>query len=200
MKKQSLIYLFATLFILSGIKAQKTLLNEDFKKTNKDWLNYNGKVSFLFYNGKLIFGNADTLTYNINMPVTIDDGKDFSITATATHTDGKDNYGYGILFGSSDISNYYSFCITSGGYFRLAKSTTTDYSEIIKWTQSAALKKGNYVDNVLKISRKDGNWIIEANGLTLGKAAALPFFGNKVGFSLSNTQRVEFDDVKVVQK
>lgn len=200
MKKQFLISLFATLFILSGTQAQKTLLNEDFKKTNKDWLYYNGKVTFLFYNGKLIFGNADTLTYNINMPATIEDGKDFSISATATHTDGKDNYGYGILFGSSDVSNYYSFCITSGGYFRLAKSTTTEYTEIIQWTQSAALKKGNYVDNELKVSRKDGYWILEANGLTLGRTPAAPFFGNKIGLSLSNTQRVEFDDVKVVQK
>ena len=200
MKKQFLIYLFATLFILSGTQAQKTLLNEDFNKTNKDWLYYNGKVTFLFYNGKLIFANTDSLNYNLTMPVTIEDGKNFSITTTATHTDGKDNYGYGIYFGSSDISNCYKFFITSNGYFCLTKNTPTEYTEIIKWTQSAALKKGNYVENILKVSRKDGNWLIEANDLTLGRIPAMPFFGNKAGFCLSNAQRVEFDDVKVTQK
>lgn len=190
--------LFAALVIGTHAQAQKVLLDEDFNTNKNGWLTYTGKPGFLIYNGKLIFAVDDSLTYNINMPVTVEDGVNFSVTATSTHTDGTNEYGYGIFFGASDLSNYYTFCITSGGYYRLAKSATSGYSEMIKWTLSPAIKTGNYVDNILQLSRQGFNWVLAVNGQTLATVPATAFFGNKIGFTQSVRQRVEYDNVRVV--
>jgi hypothetical protein len=194
---------FQTTFLLlvsilgmnSFSNAQKVLLDEDFNTNRNNWSSYLGaRSNYLIYNGKYIIGINDSLTYNIGMPVTLDDGINFTITVTTTHTDGMDNYGYGIYFGSSDLNNYYSFNITSGGYFRMGK-----FSDIVAWTKTPAVRIGNYVDNVLQITRQGTNWIFEINGQTVSTQPATAFMGNKLGFTQSMNQRIEYDNLKVVQ-
>ncbi len=203
MKKKiiSTISLFAMLLIYSQAQAQKVIIDEDFNTNKNGWVTYTSdKPNFVIYNGKLIFAVTDSFTYNIFMPVTLEDGVNFSLTVNSTHTDGTTNYGYGIFFGASDINNYYAFTITSGGYYRLAKTTAGGgYSEIIKWTTSPAIKNGHYTDNILQLSRQGANWILAVNGQTLATVPAVPFIGNKIGFTLSSMQRVEFDNLKIVQ-
>jgi hypothetical protein len=181
------------------MQAQKVLLDEDFNTNKNGWPIYTDKPNFLIYNGKLIFAVNDSLTYNVVMPTLLEDKKDFSITATCTHTDGSTNHGFGVYFGASDLNNYYSFNISGNGYYRFSKSTTTEYVELIKWTASTAIKIGNYTDNVLQLSRQGTNWTIAVNGQVLATLPATVFFGNKVGFTQSTMQRVEYDNVKIIQ-
>jgi len=150
-KLSSILVLLFAISVHSNAQKQKVILNEDFSSNKNNWLTYIGKVAtYLVYNGKYVFATNDSVsTYNVMMPDSIDVNKDFSITVTATHTDGTDNYGYGIFFGASDINNYYSFYITNNGYYRVAKSSTTSgYSELVKWTTyPAILKTGNQLDH-----------------------------------------------------
>ena len=174
---------------------------EDFSNNKNNWPTYIGTVAdYLVYNNKYVFSTNDSASaYNVFMPLTLDMQKDFSISLTSTHTNGVQNAGYGIFFGASDVSNYYSFDISANGYYRVSKSTSAAYSDIIKWTTTPLVKTGDYVDNTLQVSKVGTNWIFGINGQTVATVPAMAFMGNKLGFNEANIEQVQFDDVKVVQ-
>lgn len=194
------ILLIALLGIQSFAAAQKVLLDEDFGTNRNNWMSSTGgRTNYLVYNGKYIIGINDSSTYNITGPATLDDGVNFTITLTTTHTDGTNNYGYGIFFGSSDVNNYYGFNITGNGYYRLGKSAAGAYTDIVPWTKTTAVRTGDYVENVLQLSRQGANWTLTINGQTVSTVPATAFLGNKLGFTQSMNQRVEYDNFKVIQ-
>jgi hypothetical protein len=180
--------------------AQKTVFYDNFNDNYNKWTTYtNGGISYVIYNGKYVIDVNDSNTYNIFVPVAFDTGKDFSISASTVHTSGDNNHGYGLYFGGSDVNNYYYLYLTSGGYYKLGKSIAGGGSDIIPWTTSTVVKTGNYVENKIKISRQGGSWKIFINDQLINTIAAMPLMGNKVGFTLSVSQRVEFDDLTVTQ-
>ena len=194
------ILLVAILGMHSLALAQKVLLDEDFNTNKNNWLsNLGAKTNYVIYNGKYIIGINDSSTYNITSPAALDDGINFTISLTTTHTDGTNNHAYGIFFGSSDVNNYYCFNITSGGYFRFAKSAAGAFTEIVPWTKTTAVRTGDYVENVLQITRQGANWTLSINGQTVSTVPATAFLGNKLGLNQSMNQRVEYDNFKVVQ-
>jgi len=202
MKKISVTFIFflSMVFAVVRVHAQKVLLDDDFSTNRNSWVTYSGKQNFLIYNGKLIFANTDSSLYLIPMPIALDDSKNFSVSFSTTHTDGVDNHAYGLYFGSSDLNNYYVFYIAANGFYKLAKIVNNQRNDIVDWTQTTAIKTGNYVENVLQLSKQGANWIVGINNQTLRTVPAPAFIGNKLGFTLDNVQRVEFDNVKVTQE
>src|SRR5258708_37575800 len=104
---------FILLFFISAASTaliaqkQKIVLSDDFTLNKNEWPTYVGPVvNYLIYNGKLVVGPDDSLTYNVLIPVNLNTNSNYSITITATHTNGLDNYGYGLVFGASDINSY----------------------------------------------------------------------------------------------
>jgi hypothetical protein len=202
MKKIFITLILLSIFIVrSHAQSGSILMAEDFSNNKNNWPTYIGdKVTYLVYNGKYIFSTNDTnLSYSVYMPVTLDMQKDFSISVVSTHTGGTQNAGYGIEFGAIDGNNYYSFDISANGYYRINKNTATGYTDIVKWTTTTIVKTGDYVDNTIQLSKSGGNWVVGVNGQTVATVPALPFLGNKIGFNQSNIQRIEYDDIKVVQ-
>lgn len=196
----TVILLVAVLGMHSFANAQKVLLDEDFNTNRNNWLsNLGAKTNYVIYNGKYIIGINDSSTYNITSPAVLDDGINFTISLTTTHTDGTSNHAYGIFFGASDVNNYYCFDIASGGYFRLGKSAAGTFTEIVPWTKTTAVRIGDYVENVLQITRQATNWLLSINGQTVSTVPATAFLGTKLGLNQSMNQRVEYDNFKVVQ-
>ncbi len=199
MKTILVLFLLTASYFVQAQK-QKVVLSEDFSNNKNNWPIYMLKnVNHLIYNGKMVIDTDDSSTYNIAIPVTLNADKNYSISLTAVHTGGVDNNAYGLIFGGSDASNYYSFYIASSGYFRVGKSTTTANTDLIKWTTTPLVKVGNYVDNVLEVTKEGPNWKFTINGQSVATIPALPFLGNNIGVSRVSCQRIEFDDLKVVE-
>jgi hypothetical protein len=187
---------------VAGVVAQtpKVILADDFSDNKNNWPVYRVKnTNYLVYNGKLVIDTQDTTLYNVGIPVGLNPDGNYSITVTATHTGGVENYGFGLFFGASDVNNYFNFFITSNGFFRIGKNTSAGFTELVKWTTLAAIKTGNYVDNQLTLSKEGASWKFQINGQTAATIPALPFLGKIIGVSKANDQRIEFDDLKIVE-
>ncbi len=189
-------------FSLHRVYAQneKILLSDDFSSNNNNWLTYTGnKVSYLLYNGKYIIESNDSVVYRVGVPVSLDASKSYSISAAAVHTSGTDNYGYGLYFGAKDPNNCFIFSISANGYYRADEDVNGTYTELVKWTETTAIKKGNYAENILKIKKEGREWKFFVNDELLTSIPAQEFKGTLVGFSKGNAQRIEFDNLKVMQ-
>ena len=196
---------FITIFVLLPVvflqaQKQKVILLDDFSNNANKWPTVIGKMTnYLVYNGKLVINTDDTLTYTNSIPVDLNTQNNFSITITATHTNGIDNSDYGLFFGASNLNNYICYLISNNGFSRSYKIGDDGFVDILKWTENPAIKTGNYVDNVLRISKEGANWIFSVNGQSLATVHALPFYGNKIGVLVSQNQRIEFDDLKMIE-
>ena len=156
-------------------------------------------VNYLVYNGKLIVGSEDSITYNVCIPVVINTKGNYSISVTATHTNGVDDMAYGLFFGGTDVNNYFSFVISNNGSFRVSKNTLNQYTELVKWTYSPVINKGNYTDNILQVTKEGTNWNFFINGKLVTNLPAQSFLGNQTGVTKRSNQRIEFDDYKIVE-
>lgn len=192
--------LFAVLLIAQTGLTQRTLLQESFNDNHNNWGLYpNSRPAYAIYNGKYIMDVADSGTYNSAIAVGLDTAKNYSISLVAVHTSGADTYSYGMVFGEADYNNFYCFTISGNGYFSLGKFTAGNYSDIVKWTTSPALKTGSYVENKLRIAKDGRSWKMFLNDQLVSTVDAQPFMGNKIGCEVSRPQRIEFDDIVVAQ-
>ena len=199
MNKVIILSIFATVSSQLAI-SQKTIFFDDFSSNANKWPTYTiNNIDYLAYNGKYVVDINDSLTYCMFIPIQIDAAKNYTISATMVHTSGDINAGYGIYFGGSDLKNYYSLTIAASGYYRLYKETANVYSEILPWTISTVLKKGNYVENEVKLVRDGASWKIMLNGQLVNTVPAGSFMGNLVGFTKNGPLRIEFDNLKVEQ-
>ncbi len=190
---------FCVIYTTSA-QAQKTIFSDDFSSNKNNWSIRNAAdVNYMVYNGKYVLDVMDSFTYNIYIPVKIDTSRSYSISATMVHTTGVVNAAFGIYFGGSDLNNYYSFSISANGYYRLDKNTSAGYSTLVPWTVSALVKQGNYVENEIKIIRDGDYWKLMINGQLVNTIPKESLMGNFLGFTKNNAQRIEFDNLKVIQ-
>lgn len=200
--KRQLFFVFVFALCAFNVTAQtpRVVLADDFSDNKNNWPVYLLKnTNYLIYNGKLVIDTQDSTVYNVGIPVALHADGNYSITLAATHTGGVDNYGFGVFFGASDVNNYFNFFITGNGFFRIGKNTNAGFTELVKWSTHSAIKTGNYVTNILTVTKEGASWKFLINGQLACTIPALPFLGNILGASKANDQRVEFDDLRVVE-
>jgi len=78
------------------------------------------------------------------------DVANFRLEVDATQESGPNNNGYGVLFRFRDRDNYYRFDISGEGYFLLSKFYRGEWSTLVPWTPSSALRLG-YATNQLRV-------------------------------------------------
>jgi hypothetical protein len=194
-----------SLLLLCGINfltAQKTIFSDNFSDNHNKWPTYTSdSSSYLIHDGKFFMDSWDTATTTLaDISVQqFDFNKNFSISALLTHTGGTPLSGYGICFGGNDNKDYYSLCITSGGFYRVDKFFGSAYSVIASWTKIPALKTGSFIDNKVQLSKDGDNWKISINDQLINTIAAQALTGNHVGFVQYGNQSIEYDDLKIVQ-
>jgi hypothetical protein len=198
--KQFICFGIVIICATSLVSAQKVVLRENFNDNHNAWGIFpDTKPSYAIYNGKYIMDVTDSSTYCSMISVNIDTTKNYSISAIAVHTSGTNTYGYGLSFGGTDPNNYYLFSISDGGYFSFGKFVAGTFSSLIKWTTNAAIKTGNYVENKLQVTKEGRSWKLLVNDQLLSTIDAMPLMGSKAGFSVSVYQRIEFDDLTILQ-
>jgi peptidoglycan hydrolase-like protein with peptidoglycan-binding domain len=174
------------------------IFDEDFNDNSREWYeNDDEECTIQVDRGFYVFDHkrAEGSWYTWQK-VPIDAQKDFSIETTISKVDGLEKFGYGLLWGLKDINNFYEFCVSPNGYYRVAKEVDGEWSALIKWTASDAVSQGN-ATNILKVEKSDDQLNFFVNGHYLDSIDFQEFLGEKVGFLVYKTMKLEIDQIVV---
>lgn len=198
--------LMVTLFLMSCIitTAQVTIFKEDFSTAGSRWSVYsNDKNQFAIYNGKGILWDFDPSFSGARIEkigTDLDINTDFSVSVKATFTGGENSWGYGLVFGanSSSPTSGYKFLIAASGYYCLSKWVNGSTVELIKWVKIDIVKKDPFIQQKLEVRKQGSNWLLLIDDQQVNTYPAQSLYGNYIGLVKDNKQRVEFDDLELV--
>ena len=105
-------------FIVNA-SAQRIILQEDFSANKNKWIIKTSTTDLTdIKDGKFILEGFTDSSQNVAVPVQLDSVKNFSVSVTATHLSGVDNYAYGIYIGNDKGDHFYSFTISAIGFYK----------------------------------------------------------------------------------
>ena len=208
----SLFTLFIAVTIVPSLgaqqKPQQEQIVENFDDNQRRWYTrkYNGQLYQVkdgFYHirsRKLPTGISYDAKYFF-----IDTQQDFALETSVvgiSATELRNKTGAGLIWGMSDQDNFYRFIIATDGKFNIGKYEQERDYNLTEWVKSTAIKVGNNVANVLKISKdKQGVkfYINEklVHRISLPDFQKYPFYGNKVGLMAGDVRYVKFDYLKI---
>ena len=198
--------LMVTLLLISCIitNGQVTIFKEDFSTAGSRWELYtNDKNQFAIYNGKGILWDFDPSFSGARIEkigTDLDINTDFSVSVKATFTGGEKDWGYGLVFGanSSSPTSGYKFLLAASGYYCLSKWVNGSTVELIKWVKTDIVKKDPFIQQKLEVRKQGSNWLLLIDDQQVNTYPAQSLYGNYIGLVKDNKQRVEFDDLELL--
>ncbi|MEO5601139.1 MAG: OmpA family protein [Cyclobacteriaceae bacterium] len=122
----------------------------------------------------------------------VEKNKDFSIEATFTQIDGKNNNGLGFIWGFDGQDGMNNFTFTSSGYFRIY-SSDRELGVSDEWRGTNLIKPIGK-ENKLKVERKKNLMFFYLNGKQVASAKAFPWHGKYMGFVTYTKMKLTIDD------
>ncbi len=183
------------------ISAQSTLIfSDEFEDNRWDWPVFSHeKAEGRFNYGRYQFEHKrESGSWSAYERINIDESKPWKIEVSMGHLKGVDNYGYSLLFGKGDEGQY-QFALSGNGYFFIGKTVDGNYSDILDWVENKSLIKGSGELNKVEVLGANGRWEFKVNGQRVHEMAAQPFYGNAIGFNVSNAQSMTIDRMMVYQ-
>jgi hypothetical protein len=181
--------------ILKGAK----LYSETFADPSTGWDTWSTSNSVIGYeNGKYAIEvlNTDQLSWG-NAFQSFDD---FVIEVDTSKVAGPDDGGFGIVLRYVDMDNFYYFVVTADGQYRFSYYLNNSRTDIIDWTASDAINKGNAL-NKLGVACKGNHFILSINGTVVEDFTDDTFTSGDIGLlATSNTAagvKVTFDNLNV---
>jgi hypothetical protein len=173
-------------------------LEDHFIDNKNKWDEYDtDKVTKKIQNGKYTFQNKMTSSDSLEwISVDMSQNEDFQIESSIAKGDGTDNYGYGLVWGLTDVNNHYYFRISGNGYYLYGKQADGKLTAIIGWTKSNHINQHNST-NKLTIKKSGHQIMFSINDNFVGQAYFERSFGNKIGFRVDPEIKVEIDNVSV---
>jgi hypothetical protein len=153
--------------------------------------------------GKLIFSpEAGSSSITINQSFFLPNDLDASVTMNFQKI-GSENAS-GLLFWVKSPGEYYAFVISPKGVFAVYRSVADRYLWPVNWQPSEAIKKGEGVDNVLRVVTKGAQGTVYINGQQVATFSGQPPAGGSqfglLGSSGEKAQNVvAFSNLKVLQ-
>jgi len=95
---------------------------------------------------------------------------------------GASNWGYGMIFGASDIHKYYDLGITTQGYYIIGKEVNGKYTKIRDWTKSEKLNTGYNTINTLKVVKNGTTFTVYLNGSQADQFTDTEINGDRLGY------------------
>jgi len=196
--KNIFLLIFNIIYLPSLLLAQGTVIFEDnFSNNSNAWALADDKEAFLkIENGKYTFEckleNISKFSWH---KVEIDSKRDFSISCNTFWVSGINNNSFDLAWGILDADNAFSFGISADGNYCYNISISGKLTRLIPWTKSEFInKKGS---NKLKIAKEGSLVKFYINENKVNQYNFDDFFGNNVGFRVSQNQKVLFDDLVV---
>ena len=190
----------SVIFITTVFSQGKYILAERFNNNYFGWYEgSNEKMEAAVSDGFLNFEHKRESGYwCAYTAVPLQEEKDFQIQASIKQISGVDKHGYGLLWGTLNADNNFSFIISSNGSFRIAQYVNAKFSALKDWTKSEWIKPMNQV-NVLSIVRKGGNLSFLINQQEVYSCGWMKFMGTKIGFMVNEMMKIAVDEITVKQ-
>lgn len=183
------------LLLLSNHTAEGQLpviLQETFDNNKYGWFEGESKdYRVALQNGKYVIDAPDGGWMSYLAPY-VEPDKDFSLQATFTQTNGKDNNGIGFIWGFDGREGMNNFTFTTSGYYRIY---TSDRSLGVsdEWRETNLVKPLGQ-ENILKVEQINKVLTFYLNGKKLTTSRAFPWHGKYVGFVTYTKMRLLIDD------
>jgi WD40 repeat protein len=172
---------------------------DDFSSASSGWLMFSEEWGAVAYEG----GQYHVTAVRDYATVLGNAGKhfsDFTLEVEATQVEGPDDNKYGVILRYIDGDNFYNFGISGDGYYTFRKLEGNEWSTLVKWTASGAIRKGNKT-NVIRVECQGERFTFFVNGVELGSHTDSTFAAGDIGlFALTyeeETVHVSFDNLKV---
>ena len=174
------------------------LFEDDFINNNNDWVEKDTEdVRLEVVGGKYVLEHKrEGSSWILIKYFLLDFSGDFTIETTLTHESGVTNYGYGLVFGAVDLSNYYYFRISGGGYYSYSKRENGAYIVTIDSKKSDYINTGD-ATNELSVVRSGSQLKLYINDNLVEQVSFEPFFGSKVGYKVDNVQTIGVEDITI---
>lgn len=171
----------------------KSILFEGFNNNNNKWNSSDKSEADVFVSGGNLTINhkrssggwAPTIYKYVNS------SRDFSIEAQFKKISGVQNNGFGLVFGRKDNDNENRFFISAGGSYIVNYDENGQRKYLKNWTKSSAIRKGNYSQNTLKVTKIGNTMKYYINGTLVYTSYTTKYFGNRVGFIVYDLQKIE---------
>ena len=171
----------------------KSILFEGFNNNNNKWNSSDKSEADVFVSGGNLTINhkrssggwAPTIYKYVNS------SRDFSIEAQFKKISGVQNNGFGLVFGRKDNDNENKFFISAGGSYIVNYEENGQRKYLKNWTKSSAIRKGNYSQNTLKVTKVGNTMKYYINGTLVYTSYTTKYFGNRVGFIVYDLQKIE---------
>ena len=201
MKKIALLVLGICLsYTFSSAQQEKVVFFDDFSNNVNQWASGfdNEQVYLDLSNGFYYFEHKRTVnswvTYK-KVPFLRESS--FKIEASFRKISGVQNNGYGLIFGRKDSDNEFQFEVSGDGHFRVDKMQNGVSSEVKPWTASTAIVTGNGATNTLKVAKSGTSMRYFINDELVFTSNYQFFFGDEVGFTVSQNQRIGIDFLRI---
>ena len=174
--------------------------DEEFNEHTRGW----SEKEHESYTTKIVDGaykiqhKRESGSWNFWISQYIDQDKDFIIESKITETEGITNHGYGLIWGTKNVSNSYGFIVSSDNHFQINRRKGGDFEKLYGWKETTAIKPNNEA-NILKIKKSGDSLYFYANDILLHTMSRKSFNGSKIGFVLNNAMTVKVDYIKVYQ-
>jgi len=184
-----------TLLFLWAHTAQGQLpliLHETFDDNKYGWFEGETKdYKVLLQNGKYLIDAPEGGWMSYLAPY-VEPKKDFSIEATFTQVNGKDNNGIGFIWGFDGQDGMNNFTFTTSGFFRIY---TSDSSLLVsdEWRETNLVKPLGQ-ENKLKVEQVRNVLSFYLNGKKVATTRAFPWHGKYVGFVTYTKMSLLVDD------
>lgn len=189
------------LFFTGTVFAQSRLVfSDDFEDNRWDWPVFShddaeGKFNY----GRYQFEHKrESGSWSAYHAVKLNPDKPWRVEVVMGHLKGVSNYGYSLLFGK-DGNSYYQFALSGNGYYFIGNTKEGKYSDIVDWQERKDLVKKSGELNKVEIIGGNGSWEFKINGEKVHEMKAMGFYGNAMGFNVSNAQSISIDQMKVYQ-
>lgn len=126
--------------------------------------------------------------------------RDFVLEVETLHLAGSDNNDYGVMLRYQDDDNFYSFEISSDGFYTFSKLVNNDLYEIIPWQRSKAIQPGSE-SNRLRVEASGSNFTFYINDQLVDAAIDPEFDQGDIGLVAGTYEdagtQVAFDNLKI---
>lgn len=168
------------------------ILHETFDDNKYGW--FEGETEeyrVLLQNGKYLIDAPEGGWMSYLAPY-VDSRRDFSIEATFTQADGKDNNGIGFIWGFDGQKGMNNFTFTTSGYYRIfCSDKSLGISDA--WRETNLVKPMGQ-ENKLKVEQVKNVLTFYLNGIKVATTRAFPWHGKYIGFVTYTKMNLLIDD------
>ncbi len=197
--RSGVISIFLLLTCLVSSAQDYYVIKESFEHNSNEWKEVRlTNIHMDVTEGVYFIKNMSSRPIIIDRALSVDQSKDFTITAEVKIEKGSRGDYVGLTWGKKDFDNYYFFGIDNKNKFSIVGVEAGENRAIKNWTASDAILPIEQ-QNTLQIKRKGSkiSWLV--NGTVVHHQVFKPFNRGKFGFLADRGMLLAIDSYEIVQ-